>query len=263
MGVIYSDRVKDSGVGNYFSMRIDKGILGVEIYDLDVQNQVFRPSKVNVADGNWHHVAVAIDDNTINFFIDGVLREVKGYNHYAPNPNTLATIGNRYMTRGDKIQYFNGILDEVRIYNKALSAEEIKAHYERKQTTLSLIKSASPYSIKQEQKTTVKVTTENTGTTTIKDIEVVDTPPADFDFASGETSGKYGSLKSGESRTLQYTIESKNTGKFDLGQATATYADEEGNYHTVKSNSPLVEVMAPLEKPEIPTGEEGEENAGV
>jgi Translocon-associated protein beta (TRAPB). len=87
----------------------------------------------------------------------------------------------------------------------------------------------------------------------------VDAPSADFDFARGEPSGKYGSLKSGESRTLQYTIESKNTGNFDLGQATATYADEEGNYRTVNSNSPMVEVLAPLEKPEMPGGEEGEE----
>jgi PGF-CTERM protein len=75
-----------------------------------------------------------------------------------------------------------------------------------------------------------------------------------------KTSGKYGSLKPGESRTLQYTIESGDTGKFDLGQATATYADEEGKYHTVNSNSPMVEVLSPLEKPEIPTGEEGEKN---
>lgn len=171
-------------------------------------------------------------------------------------------IGKAYS--GGKYHYFNGIIDEVAIYSKALTPEEIEAHYLAKRagyptTALSLTKDASPYSIKQEQNTTVKITFENTGTATIKDIEVVDTPPADFDFVSGETSGKYGILKPGESRTFQYTLRSGDTGKFDLGQATATYADEEGNYHTVKSNSPMVEVLAPLEKPEIPTGEEGEE----
>jgi hypothetical protein len=72
------------------------------------------------------------------------------------------------------------------------------------------------------------------------------------------TSAEYGILKPRESRTFQYALRSEDTGKFDLGQATATYADKEGNYHTVKSNSPMVEVLVPLEKPEIPTGEEGE-----
>ncbi|MCK4475109.1 MAG: DUF11 domain-containing protein [Methanophagales archaeon] len=121
---------------------------------------------------------------------------------------------------------------------------------------LSLTKTTSSHSIKQGHKTTVTITIENTGTTTLSDIEVVDSLPADFDFVSGEKSNKYGMLKPGESRTFQYTIQSREAGKFDLGQATATYADEEGNYHTVKSNSAMVEVMAPLVTPEVPTGEE-------
>jgi PGF-CTERM protein/uncharacterized repeat protein (TIGR01451 family) len=147
----------------------------------------------------------------------------------------------------------------VRKYTSSEPTLTLSAEYPVVHTVLTLTKTASPHSIKQEQKTAVKITVENTGTTTIKDIEVVDTPPADFDFVSGDTSAKYGILKPGESRTFQYTLRSGDTGKFDLGQATVTYADEEGNYHTVESNSPMVEVMAPLEKPEIPTGEEGEE----
>lgn len=157
---------------------------------------------------------------------------------------------------------FYGIIDEVKIYSRALTADEITTLYEGNQIALTLTKTTSPYSIKQEQKTTVKITIENTGTTTISDIEVVDTPSTEFDFVSGETSDKYGSLKSGESRTFQYTIRSKDAGKFDLGQATTIYADEEGNYHTVKSNTPMVEVITPLEKPEFPAGE-GEEEKGI
>ena len=41
----------------------------------------------------------------------------------------------------------------------------------------------------------------------------------------------------GESRTFSYVIKSGSAGKFDLGKAKATYADEEGNYHTVESLS--------------------------
>jgi len=50
-------------------------------------------------------------------------------------------------------------------------------------------------------------------------------------------------------------IKSVSAGKFDLGKAKAPYADEEGNYHTVESNAPMIEVLAPLITPEIPSEE--------
>ena len=50
-------------------------------------------------------------------------------------------------------------------------------------------------------------------------------------------------------------IKSVSAGKFDLGKAKATYADEEGNYHTVESNALMIEVLAPLITPEIPSEE--------
>ena len=50
-------------------------------------------------------------------------------------------------------------------------------------------------------------------------------------------------------------IKSVSAGKFDLGKAKATYADEDGNYHTIESNAPMIEVLAPLITPEIPSEE--------
>ena len=129
------------------------------------------------------------------------------------------------------------------------------AEYPVVRTALTLKESVLPYSIKQGQKANVIVTVENAGTTTLYDIEVVDTPPAEFEFVSGDTSAKYTALKPGESRTFSYVIKSVSAGKFDLGKAKATYADEEGNYHTDESNAPMIEVLAPLIKPEIPSEE--------
>lgn len=220
----------------------------------------------NLPAHSWSHIVATYDEQTMRLYLDGQLIGSKSESFPIHYGSENLWIGKFYQKGKDNKKgnyFFNGAIDEVAIYSKALTAEEIKAHYLAKRagsptTALSLTKTASPYSIKQDQKTTVKITVENTGTTTIKDREVVDTPPADFEFVSGDTSAKYGILKPRESRTFQYTLRSGDTGKFDLGQATATYADEEGNYHTVKSNSPLVEVMSPLEKPEIPTGEEGE-----
>ena len=224
-------------------------------------NNRFVSTVTDIPLNKWTHYAATFDGSTIKMFVNGVQENTFSYSGDIWETSQPLVIGRWYSNYNG--YYYNGIIDEVAIYSKALTPEEIQAHYDAKRvgsptTALSVKKDASTYSIKQEQKTTVKITVENTGTTTIKDIEVVDTLPADFDFVSGDTSAKYDSLKPRESRTFQYTLRSGDTGKFDLCQATATYADDEGNYHTVESNSPLVEVMAPLEKPEIPTGEEGE-----
>jgi len=150
-------------------------------------------------------------------------------------------------------QYIDWVL--IRKYTEPEPTLAFSAEYPVVRTALTLRKSVSPYSIKQGQKANVIITVENAGTTTLYDIEVVDTPPAEFEFVSGDTSAKYTALKPGESRTFSYVIKSVSAGKFDLGKAKATYADEEGNYHTVESNAPMIEVLAPLIAPEIPREE--------
>ena len=143
----------------------------------------------------------------------------------------------------------------VRKYTEPEPTLTLSAEYPVVRTALTLKKSVSPYSIKQGQKANVIITVENAGTTTLYDIEVVDAPPAEFEFVSGDTSARYTALKPGESRTFSYVIKSGSAGKFDLGKAKATYADEEGNYHTVESNAPMIEVLALLITPEIPREE--------
>jgi uncharacterized repeat protein (TIGR01451 family) len=139
---------------------------------------------------------------------------------------------------------FNGIIDEIRIYNRVLTAEEIKQHYEGNQTALSLTKSAAPHPIKQGQTTMVTLTVKNTGTTEITDIEVADTIPSDLTFISGETSKTYTFLKPKDSREFQYTLQLNDAGTFNLDPATATYSDEEGNYHTAESKTATITVIA-------------------
>jgi uncharacterized repeat protein (TIGR01451 family) len=115
--------------------------------------------------------------------------------------------------------------------------------YIGKQTGLTLTKSASPHSIKQGQTTTVTLTVENTGTTELTDIEVSDTLPSDLIFVSGETSKRYESMRPKDSREFQYTLQPSNAGTFNLNPATATYADEDGNYHTSESSTVAIEVI--------------------
>ncbi|HID26358.1 MAG TPA: DUF11 domain-containing protein, partial [Methanosarcinales archaeon] len=201
----------------------------------------------------WTHVIIVRDGSTLKGYANGVHSVSVSITSSAEDDSSDAVFIGRQDWICGANYFFHGILDEVRIYNRALSAEEIKAHYEGGQTALTITKTASSHSIKQEQTTTITLTVKNTGTTEIKDIEVADTIPHDLIFVGGETSKKYASLKPKDSREFQYILQTKEAGTFNLDPATATYADEKGNYYTAKSNNAKIEVIPSLIATPIPT----------
>ncbi len=74
-------------------------------------------------DGQWHHFAVVRQTNNITYFKDGALAGTTTYGN-AINPTTVL-LGYDY----DNGEQFPGLMDEVGIYNRALSAAEIAAIY--------------------------------------------------------------------------------------------------------------------------------------
>ncbi|MBW8038489.1 MAG: LamG domain-containing protein [Planctomycetes bacterium] len=76
----------------------------------------------------WHHVLVRVENKVPDFYVDGVVT-----GKYADTTFTRTPTGNAkplLIGRRDDGLYFNGIIDEVAIYNRALSAEEIQVHYQ-------------------------------------------------------------------------------------------------------------------------------------
>jgi len=209
-------------------------------------------SHSSVADNSWHFLTVTFSSSSdfTELYMDGQLANKTSATLTSLSDGGIPIhleIGRVFRTGwGSPESYFNGSIDEVRIYNRALTADEIKSHYEGKQTALTVTKSASPHSIKQSQTTTVTLTVKNTGTTEITDIDVLDTIPPDLIFVSGETSKTYTSLKPQDSREFQYNLQTKDAGTFNLDPATAMYADEKGNYHMVESKTVAIEVKLPL-----------------
>jgi uncharacterized delta-60 repeat protein len=81
---------------------------------------------VHVGDGVWHHVAMTWEANNFHrVYVDGFL--VNGNSlGFTPNPDQQVTnIGKP----GKNNRYMGGSLDEVRIFSRPLSSEEIKASY--------------------------------------------------------------------------------------------------------------------------------------
>ncbi len=85
----------------------------------------FNTSNVNFAANTWYHVAAAINQSTnLTLFVDGVYRDGTVLSKpITGNPYNL-TIG-VHRNGWIQTQHFYGLVDEVRIYNYSMSAQEI------------------------------------------------------------------------------------------------------------------------------------------
>jgi hypothetical protein len=90
----------------------------------------------NVLDGNWHHVMITkseqdtsngdtFDQDTMQLYIDGNLAHTHtGYNRVSLGQDLL--VGSRMDQLTNSGFQFGGLVDELRIYNKGLSANEVQ-----------------------------------------------------------------------------------------------------------------------------------------
>ena len=79
-------------------------------------------TKIN--DGNWHHIAVVIKLGvSVTFYVDGALSSSFSIDSAANSADSSLEFGlNPYAPYGN---YFTGTMDEVRIYDRALSAGDV------------------------------------------------------------------------------------------------------------------------------------------
>ncbi len=75
----------------------------------------------------WHHLVVTYDgtNGRASVYIDGQLRNQKNFGTIAPQTSWDLYIGKRPWD----LQIFSGLLDELRVYNRVLSSNEINALY--------------------------------------------------------------------------------------------------------------------------------------
>ena len=86
------------------------------------------------ADGEWHHWAGVYDGARLSIYLDGVLNNSIATTGPISNtgdghPDWL-TIGKDYHPDWSEGRYNKGLIDEIKIYDRALSADEIRAAYD-------------------------------------------------------------------------------------------------------------------------------------
>jgi hypothetical protein len=82
--------------------------------------------------GTWSHIGLTYDGTTYTYYIDG---QSSGSNSIQYSGDVFYSINPLSLPRATNMNDLNGSLDDVRIYNRALSAEEVKRLYELGATT--------------------------------------------------------------------------------------------------------------------------------
>ena len=133
---------------DYYGVEISNGFqsnMGVNFYvSSDRGNSWGAISEANgggatITAGEWHHIAGTYDGADVALYIDG---QAWGNSaSYSGNVSPISRSG--FLAIGSEdgrtafpnclgTRYFNGLIDEVRIYNRAMSASEIRSIYNRR-----------------------------------------------------------------------------------------------------------------------------------
>lgn len=122
-------RYNAPGGGNYMGFQ----------FNGDPEGSTWVSVKQNLSPGEWYHIAGTFDGTTLKCYLNGIDKDTNQISAIKSGNSTL------FIGQDGWGNIFNGTIDEVRIYDKALTPEEIQADYEAgsKDTTAS----TTPYGI--------------------------------------------------------------------------------------------------------------------
>jgi len=100
------------------------GLQGLSTPDTGVEG------KTNVDDGRWHHIVGTYDGQAIALYVDGILDGSKSARGEIDTNAFPLWIGGNAARTGKRGRDWNGLIDDVRIYNRALRSDEVRELYD-------------------------------------------------------------------------------------------------------------------------------------
>jgi len=88
------------------------------------ENDILSDDNLDTDDGTWHHVAIVREGtgtDELKFYLDGTAVGTATHSDSISNANTLYIGATRW---NDEV--FNGELDDVRLYTRALTSAEVQ-----------------------------------------------------------------------------------------------------------------------------------------
>ncbi len=122
-GIIACSTTGGWGIGIY-----DYAGAGSKIYDGNIGSTAYL-STAGITDQEWHHVVETRGGGTIKFYIDGALdsSQADSDTYSCAGGTALYAIGNINSTSPK----FQGVIDDLRLYNRVLTQDEITVIYNR------------------------------------------------------------------------------------------------------------------------------------
>ncbi|OHB76680.1 MAG: hypothetical protein A2Z25_13810 [Planctomycetes bacterium RBG_16_55_9] len=138
-----SGTARDNYPGNYeFRTEITSGALQFGHQQTEAEQYTFYTSTAHIAAGQWRHVAVSVTKGgLVEFYVDGV---AAGSSAQTTNFGVLNTQPVRIGGRKDGYSFFNGLLDDVYLYDQALSAGQVQKQFEGVPPTFTVARNPSP-----------------------------------------------------------------------------------------------------------------------
>jgi hypothetical protein len=88
-------------------------------------------SKAPPSPNVWHHVVATWDGAMLRLYVDGELQQERERTG-KPNPNPYPVMIGNFEYPSCHGTSFGGLIDEVRIYNRAMGADEVRERGEGK-----------------------------------------------------------------------------------------------------------------------------------
>lgn len=123
---------KDSGGGGYFLRLSNANLQSLFSYGGGFTQNSLGTVNLN----QWQHVVALYDGASIRHYINGVQAGSIPTNMSLSFNNANVSIGKTAGSAAN--EYFNGKIDDARLYNRALSAAEIKLQYESYDSQINL-----------------------------------------------------------------------------------------------------------------------------
>ncbi len=120
-GVLVSDRYKSYGNGNWYTLFSN----GIELGD---SNQCLN-FNADTLDNIWHHIVYIKNGINHTIYVDGSVDQ-SFVSNVTINQDQPTFFGKRWYQSSDAF-WFNGIIDDIYIYNRALSNDEVQMLYQQ------------------------------------------------------------------------------------------------------------------------------------
>jgi hypothetical protein len=131
LATIFELSYLQSGVHNGYNMFINP--TGIPDFTIASGGSwVQCESPVPIVAGRWYHIVGSYDRSYLRIYVNGVLKGTVSCTGGIMYPvGQDARIGCQKLIGGTIQQFANGRIDELRLYNYALSADSVRAHYLR------------------------------------------------------------------------------------------------------------------------------------